>query len=281
MTGYVDAHHHLWVRAEHPQTWMDPSTMSAIDRDFDEADFDATATQAGVSASIVVQTVHVAAETDHLLRRAGRSGVVAGVVGWADLTAPDLADQLARWREGPGGDRLVGLRHVAEAELDPNWLRREDVLRGLRTVGENGLVFDLLVRLPQLPAAIAAVRATPGTQFVLDHLAKPPLRTGDLTRWAAQLRLLAIQANVNAKVSGLVTEADWATWQATDLSSAVDVAIAEFGPQRLMFGTDWPVCLLAATYGGVVATTETLLVGLSDAERQSIFEGTARRVYGI
>ena len=281
MTGYVDAHHHLWVRAEHPQTWMDPSTMAAIDRDFDEVDLDAAARSASVVASVVVQTVNDAAETGHLLQRAERSSVVSGVVGWADLTATDLADQLAGWREGPGGSALVGLRHVVEGEPDPAWLTRDDVLRGLRTLGEAGLVYDLLVREPQLPAAIAAVRATPGTQFVLDHLAKPSVRTGDLTSWSALIRALAAEPNVTAKVSGLVTEADWASWSVADLQPAVDAAVQAFGPERLMFGTDWPVCELAATYGEVVAAAEELLAGLTGAEREAVFSGTARRVYQL
>lgn len=281
MTGYVDAHHHLWVRAEHPQTWMDPSTMGAIDRDFDENDFDTVATEAGVGSSVVVQTVNVAAETEHLLRRAEQSSVVAGVVGWADLTAPDLADQLAGWREGPGGSALVGLRHVVEGEPDPDWLRRDDVQRGLRTAGECGLVYDLLVREPQLPAAIAAVRAVPGTQFVLNHLAKPPLRTGALSSWSAQIAVLAGEPNVCAKVSGLVTEADWDSWRSADLAGAVAVAVDAFGPDRLMFGTDWPVCLLAASYGEVVAAAESLLGGLSEGEREAVLAGTATRVYKL
>ena len=255
--------------------------MAAIDRDFDEDDFDAVATAAGVTASVAVQTVNDDAETGHLLQRAERSSVVAGVVGWADLTSLDLADQLASWRDGPGGSRLVGLRHVVEGEPDPAWLQRDDVLRGLRAVGEAGLTYDLLVGKRQLPAAIAAVRAVPGTQFVLDHLAKPSVRDGDLASWTTLLRSLAAEPNVTAKVSGLVTEADWAAWSVLDLEPAVDAALGCFGPGRLMFGTDWPVCQLAASYADVVAAAEALFLGLTASERYAVFTGTARQVYSL
>ncbi|BEP14065.1 amidohydrolase family protein [Acidothermaceae bacterium B102] len=280
MSGYVDAHHHLWVQAEHPQPWIDPGSMAAIARDFDEDEFDAMATEAGVTSSVVVQSVNDAAETGHLLRRAARSAVVSGVVGWADLTAPDLADQIARWRGGPGGSRLVGLRHVLEAEPDVDWLRRPPVLRGLRTLGECGVTFDLVGREPHLPAALAVVAAAPETSFVLDHLAKPSLRTGELATWGEQLRLLAAHPNVTAKISGLVTEADWSSWRVADLAPAVAVAVDAFGPDRLMVGSDWPVCLLAGSYDDVVSASRELIADLSEPERHAILEGTARRVYG-
>lgn len=281
MSGYIDAHHHLWVRSQHPQTWMNTATMGAIDRDFDEDDYDTVARAAGVIASVVVQSVNDAAETGHLLQRAERSSVVAGVVGWGDLAAPDLADTVDAWRAAAGDSRLVGLRHVVEGEPDPAWLLRNKVLRGLRTLGDAGMTYDLLVRESQLPAAIAAVRAAPATQFVLDHIAKPPLRTGDLASWESLLRTLAAEPNVTAKVSGLVTEADWAAWSPPDLKPAVDAALGCFGPSRLMFGTDWPVCQLAGSYADVVASAEDLFKDLSVSERYAVFTGTARQVYGV
>lgn len=280
-TGHIDAHHHLWVRAEHPQVWMDTNTMGAIDDDFDEQTFEATAAAAGVTGSVVVQTVHDATETPHLLARAERSALIRGVVGWADVTAPDLLDTLSAWRESPGGHRLVGLRHLVTDESDLRWLMRDDVVNALVALGRSGFTFDLLVKEEHLPAAIAAAGAAPETRFVLDHLAKPRLRTGDLAEWARSMAELARCDNVTAKVSGLVTEADWTSWRPTDLWPAVETALETFGPDRLMFGTDWPVCLLASTYADVVQATEQLLASLSADERDAIFRRNASSFYGL
>ena len=165
-----------------------------------------------MTSSVLVQSVNDAEETGHLLERAEAYPMIEGVVGWGDLTSASLADQLAAWREGPGGQRLVGLRHLVTEEADTEWLERPAVRRGLATVTEAGLSFDLLVKLPQLPSAIRTVQALPTTRFVLDHLAKPPFESGTLEEWAGQIRLLAAQPNVSAKVSGLITEAVWTSW---------------------------------------------------------------------
>src|SRR5581483_6708598 len=171
-----------------------------------------------------------------------------GVVGWVDLTAPDVADRLAALRELPCGGRLVGIRHDVQNEPDPEWLLRPEVQRGLRAVAAAGLAYDVVVREPQWPAVRAAVRALPEVAFVLDHLGKPPVAAGRLEPWSGWLGELAAEPNVTAKVSGLVTEADWERWTAADLRPYVERGLAAFGPGRLMFGSDWPVCLLAAPY---------------------------------
>jgi L-fuconolactonase len=282
VTGIVDAHQHLWEFAEHPQTWINPDTDGAINRDFVIDDLrDATASL-DVGATVVVQAVNDAEETTHLLQRAeAASDLIAGVVGWADLTAPDLDDQFDRWRAQPGGHRMVGLRHLVQNEPDPDWLDRPDVRQGLRTCATHSIAFDLLVNEAHLPAAVRVVAALPETRFVLDHLGKPPLRSGDLTPWATQMRQLGRLPNVWAKVSGLVTEAPRGGRSAAHLQPVFDVALDAFGPERLMFGSDWPVCLLAASYAEVAATAQELAAALSEAERNNVFAGNAAEFYQL
>jgi L-fuconolactonase len=274
----IDAHQHLWDLAARPQDWLDG--LTPLRRDFGEADLRAVTGAVGIDATVLVQVLPDLEETAEFLALAGGSDLIAGVVGWADLTAPDVAGQLDRLRRGPGGDRLVGVRHLVEPEPDPDWLTRPDVLAGLRAVRDAGLVYDLLTRPHQLPAAVAAVRAVPDLVFVLDHLAKPDLAGRVLEPWATRVAELAAEPNVVAKVSGLVTEAG-AQWTVDDLRPGVDVALEAFGPARLMFGSDWPVCLLAASYGEVVEAAEQLTAGLTAGERAEVFGGTAARVYGL
>lgn len=276
----IDAHHHLWDLSARSQGWLDGPEMAPIRRDFGEADLRAAAAAAAVDATVLVQVLADLAETAEFLALAGESDLVAGVVGWVDLTAPDVAEQLDRLRSGPGGDRLVGVRHLVQSEPDPDWLTRPDVLAGLRAVRDAGLVYDVLTTPHQLAAAVAAARAVPDLVFVLDHLSKPNVAGGVLEPWATQLAALAAEPNAVAKVSGLVTEAG-PGWTATDLQPFVDVALDAFGADRLMVGTDWPVCLLTASYDQVVAIAEHVTAGLSGAERAQVFGGTATRVYGL
>jgi L-fuconolactonase len=222
-----------------------------------------------------------AEETAEFLTLAASSDLVAGVVGWADLTAEDVADSLDALRRGPGGELLVGIRHLVQAEADPAWLNRPDVRRGLGAVADADLVYDLLTVPHQLPAALATVRALPELTFVLDHVSKPPIASGEQEPWAARVRELAAEPNVFCKLSGMVTEADCRTWTTDDLRPYADVVLDAFGPSRVMFGSDWPVCLLAASYRQVVRTTEELTSALSAAERAEVFGGTAARAYRL
>ena len=281
VTGRVDAHHHLWDLAIRDQEWIDPDRMARIRRDFGPADLAAAVAGTGVRSTVLVQAVAVPAETLELQALATGSDLVAGVVGWVDLTASDTADRLAEFASAPGGDRLVGIRHLVQGEPDPRWLCRPDVRRGLAAVAAAGLCYDLLVLPHQLPAVVETARALPQLRFVLDHLAKPPVATGELDPWAPRLRELAAAPNVAAKLSGLVTEASH-DWTVTQLRPYAEVALDAFGPDRLMFGSDWPVCLLAATgYRQVLAAAEELTAGLAAAERAAVFGGTARRIYQL
>ncbi|MET7946443.1 amidohydrolase family protein [Micromonospora sp. NPDC005324] len=279
--GIVDAHHHLWVRARHPQPWIDPVTMAAIDADFEPADLAPAARAAGVTATVVVQSVASDTETVDLLRVADEDTLVRGVVGWVDLTAADVPERLDGLRAARGGERLVGIRHLVQSESDPAYLDRPDVRRGIAAVGAAGLVFDLLVRQHQLPMAARLTRDLPEVNFVLDHLGKPALGSSEMAEWSRGLRSLAASPNTTAKLSGLVTEVPLPHWTSGDLRPAVEDALDAFGPDRLMFGSDWPVCLLASSYQLWVDTLAELLEGQDGADRVSVWGGTARHVYGL
>jgi L-fuconolactonase len=275
----VDAHQHVWDLRVRDQDWITGRTLAPLRRNFLIEDYRAAAPS--VTASVLVQTVTVAEETPEFLALAAADPVVAGVVGWTDLTAPDVPEQLARLCGLPGGDQLVGIRHQVQSEPDPGWLTRPDVLRGLAAVAAAGLAYDLVITPGQLEAAVCAAAKVPRLSFVLDHLGKPPVASSAIEPWASDLRRLAALPNVTAKLSGLVTEADWDRWQVSDLRPYVDVALTAFGPDRLMFGSDWPVCTLAASFGDVLAAARELTAGLSRAERDAIFAGTAVRIYGL
>ena len=276
----VDAHHHFWdpSRADYP--WM-TDDLAAIRRRFGPEDLAPLAARAGMNRTILVQTRSSLDETREFLATAFANDFVAGVVGWVDLADPAVGEVIAQLVEGPDGTCLVGIRHQVQDEPDPAWLLHGDVNRGIASVGAAGLVYDLLVRPRELPAALESVRAHPDVAFVIDHLAKPPIRAGELEPWLSLMRPFGKLDNVACKVSGLVTEADWHGWQLDDLRPFVDAALEIFGPDRLMFGSDWPVCLLAATYADVVEAARSAAARLSSDERDELFGGTARRVYGL
>jgi L-fuconolactonase len=284
-TTRVDAHHHLWPEptpAEFP--WM-TDELAAIRRPFTPDDLAPVLATAGIRATVLVQTRSSVAETETFLATAAAHPFIAGVVGWVDLTDPGIADGIARLRSLPGGDRLVGIRHQVHDEPDPAWLRRADVRQGIAAVGAAGLAYDFLVRTRELPAAVDTAMALPHVRFVLDHLAKPPIAAdGDaLAAWAHAIRRLGALPNVAAKLSGLVTEADWGSWTVDDLAGPVRVALEAFGPERLLFGSDWPVCLVAASYERVVDASIRALdrAGLTRSERGAVLGENAIDAYRL
>jgi L-fuconolactonase len=281
VTFRTDAHHHVWDLGVRDQPWITGEAMVPIRRSFGIDDLALDAAAAGVTATIVVQTVPEIAETEELLDLAAATPLVAGVVGYVDLAAPDAGEQLDRLRERPSGGWLVGIRSPVQDEPDPGWLVRPAVLAGLREVARRDLVYDLLIRPHQLDAALAAVTEVPEGHYVVDHLAKPAIASGAWEPWASGLTALAAHGNVFAKLSGLVTEARWATWSTSDLRPYVDHATTVFGADRLLFGSDWPVCTLAAPYGRVVGAVDELLADLSTVERDAVVGGTAAAVYGL
>ncbi|MYU53659.1 amidohydrolase family protein [Streptomyces sp. SID7805] len=272
----IDAHHHLWDLTRRDQPWLDGAWAEPIRRSYALPDLVPHLAAHAVDATVLVQSSASYAETADLLAVAAGDGPVRGVVGWADLTDPGLAGVLAALPAG-----LVGIRHQVQDEPDPDWLTRPDVLRGLGAVAGAGLVYDLLVTPRELPAALAAVRALPELAFVLDHAAKPAVARGDWQPWAAGIADLARLPNVSCKLSGLVTEADWAAWRPPQILPYARHVLDAFGPERVLFGSDWPVCTLAAGYADVVALAEAATGHLTPAERSAVFGGTAGRVYRV
>jgi L-fuconolactonase len=277
----IDAHHHLWELARRPHVWLDGPAMAPIRSDFTLNDLAAPARAAGIDRTVLVQVLPSLAETTEFLALAGESDLIAGVVGWADLTSPAVPEALSALRSGPGGSRLAGIRHLVQAEPDPRWLARPDVRRGLRAVAAAGLAYDLLTLPHQLPAAIGTAGALPGLTFVLDHLSKPPIASGELQPWATLIRELAALPNVYCKLSGMVTEAGQPGWTVAGLRPYAAEVLDAFGPSRVMFGSDWPVCLLAASYADVVSAARELTAGLNQAEQAQVFGGTAARAYRL
>jgi L-fuconolactonase len=281
MSG-VDAHHHLWDPRVRDYPWMAGPELDRIRRPYGLADLRRETAAAGIDRTVVVQAVHQVAETEELLAVAASSdGLIAGVVGWVDLEAVDVDGALGRLLALPGGDRLVGVRHQVQNEEDRDWLSRPSVRQGLRAVGAAGLAYDLLVLTPQLPSAVAAAAALPGVRFVLDHAAKPAIAAGGLRPWAAALSGIAALPNLSCKLSGLVTEARWDDWDAERIRPYADRVLEAFGPERVMFGSDWPVCELAASYRQVRELADELLEGLSPGGREAVLGGTAARVYRL
>jgi L-fuconolactonase len=263
----VDAHHHLWDPATREYPWM----VDALRTPFTAHDLRTETAQAGVDRTVLVQTVSDLAETQEFLEVAAASdGLIAGVVGWVDHTR-DVPEQVATLRNA---GFLKGIRHQVEDESDPFWLTRPEVIASVRTAGE--LVVDLLVRWDQLPAAAALADAVPATSFVLDHGAKPPLGSEAYEPWAKGITDLAARDSVRCKLSGLFTLA-----RPELLDPAVDHLFATFGPDRLIFGTDWPVSTLALTYPAVVERTTAFLRTLSDTERAAVLAGNAVRTYHL
>jgi L-fuconolactonase len=280
MSPVVDAHHHLLDPARFDYPWLTPE-LAAIDRRFGPEDLEPELAAAGIDRTILVQTIGNLEETREFLATAAAVPFIGGVIGWVDLTDRGISGTLDALRGGPGGEWLVGIRHQVHDEPDPQWLVRPDVRRGLAAIRTADLTYDLLVRSRELPAALVVARELPDLRLVIDHLAKPPIRSGATEPWANVLRPFGELPNVSCKLSGLVTEADPATWQVDDLAPYVEVALETFGPQRLLFGSDWPVCLLAASYAGVVATARDLTAELSTAERAAVFSGAAEAAYRL
>jgi L-fuconolactonase len=276
----VDAHHHLWDPAGRDYPWLAGDALAPIRKRYDVTMLREHAALAGVDRTVLVQTVPDVSETVEFLAVADANReLIGGVVGWVDLTDGKTGAGLTELRAQPGGDLLVGIRHQVQDEADPDWLGRDDVVDGVRAVAAAGLTYDLLVFPHQLQAAIGLAQRIPGGRFVLDHAGKPPIADGVTQPWAGLLRWLAGLPNVAVKLSGLVTEADWPTWTVDDIRPYADEVLAAFGPARVMFGSDWPVCELAADYARVVELADKLCDGLSTDERTAAFGGTATDWY--
>jgi len=277
----IDAHQHLWRYSPDDYPWIGPG-MERIARDFLVADLEAAARPAGVGGSIAVQARQTLAESRWLLDLATAHPFIRGVVGWVDLRHEAVHEQLAALTRHAA---FKGVRHVVQDEPDPRFLLGDDFVRGLRRLHDFGLVYDLLVYPGQLPAAVELVGMLPEQPFVLDHLAKPRVARGpavaEFATWRRDLEALARHANVWCKLSGLVTEAAWGEWRRADFTPFLDVAVNAFGPGRCMVGSDWPVCLLSASYAEVDGIVAEYCGRLAPAERAEIAGGSATRVYAL
>jgi len=281
----VDAHHHVWDLDRRAQPWLDEPAHEPIRRSFGVDDLRRAVTRpvAGrwLTRTVLVQCVASLPETEDLLDLAGQDPLVGAVVGWADLTAPDVGDVLDELRSRPSGGYLRALRHVVQGESDPEWLQHPAVERGLRAVQDRGLGYDVLIRAPQFPQAIRLAQRFPDLPLVLDHAGKPPIGHHSLADWERKVRVLAGFPQVRCKVSGLITEADHEKWTIDDIRPVWDTLLAAFGPGRLMFGSDWPVCVLAGGWDRWAATVEELLAACSPHEKQAVLHDTAAAFYRL
>ena len=232
----------------------------------------------GIEKTILVQASNSIEETRWLLSLADEEEFVAGVVGWVDFQSADIERQLNEFAAHP---KFKGVRHLVESEPKDDWLIQESVLNGLRELSSRGLSYDLLVHTRHLKYATTVTNECPEVRFVIDHMAKPPIASREIDVWTTEMKKIASNANVFCKLSGLVTEADWTNWRADDLKPYLEVVLECFGPKRMMFGSDWPVCLLAASYGKVLEAFQTLLAELNDEDRSGIFADNAIEFYRI
>jgi L-fuconolactonase len=272
----IDAHQHFWNYSAAGYPWIPAG--SALQRDWLPDDLRALQTPLGLDGSIAVQARQSLEESRWLLDLADRHPSIKGVIGWVDLRSGEAGSQLERFARHP---KFRGVRHVVQDEPDDQFMLREDFLRGIGRLREFGLTYDILIYPRQLPAAIELARRFPEQPFVLDHIAKPFIKAGTLEPWAGQICELAKSPNVWCKVSGMVTEADQAAWQADDFKPYLEVVFAAFGVERLMFGSDWPVCLLAGSYEQVFRLAAACAARFSAVDQAGFFGGNAAKFYGV
>ena len=272
----IDSHQHFWRYSSAEYPWIPAGTP--LERDWLPSDLESLQRPLGFDGSVAVQARQCVAESDWLLGLADAAPRILGVVGWVDLRSAQVERDLERLARHP---RFVGVRHVVQDEPDDAFLLRSDFLRGIALLKDFSLTYDLLIYPRQLPAAVRLVERFPSQPFVLDHLAKPFIKGGTLEPWASHIRELAAFPNVLCKVSGMVTEADHQHWQAADFAPFLDLVIEAFGPGRLMFGSDWPVCRLAATYEQVEGLVRDRVRGWSPAEQAAFWGGNCARFYGL
>lgn len=273
----IDAHQHFWRYTPEAYPWIDDS-MHALRRDFLPADLKPELRRARFDGAIAVQAQHSIEETRWLLELAATDPTIVGVVGWVDLRSPDVRRELTELSRNP---KLLGIRHIVQAEPDDKFLLQPEFLRGIRMLEEFRLTYDVLIYTKHLPVAADFVRRFPAQHFVLDHMAKPPIKSGELQPWEAGLRALARLENVYCKLSGLVTEADWHRWRPEHVRPYLDVALDAFGPERLMIGSDWPVCTVAGSYLQVMNVVMDYLDRYPANIRDAVLGGNAERFWNL
>lgn len=274
---HIDSHQHFWRYDPKRDRWI-TDEMAGLKRDYLPHDLIPQLQANGIDGCIAVQADQSEAETQFLLELAAAHSEIAGVVGWVDLLSEDVSERLGYFSRFK---KLRGFRHVLQSEADDRFMMRKDFLRGIGCLSQYRFTYDILIYTRHLPVAIEFVRQFPEQKFVLDHLAKPPIKAGELDPWAHDIRALAAHTNVWCKLSGMVTEADWKSWNHFDFQPYIDVVFEAFGSDRLMFGSDWPVCLVAGTYAQVKKIVEDYTSDLSACEKDDIFGMNAARFYGL
>lgn len=273
----IDAHQHFWIYNDREFAWIDDS-MVALRRNFLPPDLQAELKTNDFYGSVVVQTCQTLEETRWLLDLADQNPWILGVVGWADLSSPGIDEQLRALAKNP---KLVGLRHIVQSEPDDRFLLRPEFLRGIAALEEFDLAYDILIYTRHLPVAIEFVAKFPRQRFVLDHMAKPPIKLAEFDTWAEGMRRLASFPNVFCKMSGLVTEADWKRWSREDISPYLDLGFDAFGPDRLMIGSDWPVCLVAASYAEATSLVKDYIIQRAPDRASEVLGGNAQRFWQL
>lgn len=274
---HIDAHQHFWIYKAEEYEWIDESMMQ-LRRDFLPGDLGPERHKDGFQGSIAVQARQSLEETRWLLELADGDPSIMGVVGWVDLRSPEARSQLAAFARN---SKLVGVRHIVQSEPDNQFLLGDDFLRGMALLEKFDLTYDILIYPQHLPVAAQFVERFPKQRFVLDHLAKPHIKAREIEPWATGVRGLAKFPNVYCKLSGLVTEADWQSWKPEQIVPYLDVAFDAFGPERLMIGSDWPVCLVAASYDTVMGLVKNYLLRFSSETRENVLGGNARRFWKL
>jgi L-fuconolactonase len=280
----IDSHHHLWDLAISPRPWLAGDMLAGISRTFSMKDFYAERASAQIDQSILVQTISEYDEMKEFFAVAAEHESVVGVVAWIDMSSTDCFQQLEKYLDLPGADRLVGIRDGAQGRADAQWLAGDQIAVNARKLAEKDLAFDLLVDPSNLAASTQLVSRCPDTTFVLDHIGKPNIAKGDqseLATWSHSINELAKNKNVSCKISGMVTEADWKAWKEKDFKRYFEVVLNAFGADRIMYGSDWPVCKLAATYEQVAQLAEYLIQDLIPSEKEKFWALNAKKAYGI
>jgi L-fuconolactonase len=274
---YIDAHQHFWKYDPIEYGWIDDS-LAQLRRDFLPRDLEPELERDGFSGSIAVQARQSLEETRWLLDLAKVSSSILGVVGWVDLRSPEVRSRLAGFAGNP---KLVGIRHIVQSEPDDRFLLQPEFLRGIGTLEDLDLAYDILIYPRHLAVAAELVERFPGQRFVLDHMAKPEIRRGNIKEWSRGIRKLAQSANVFCKVSGLVTEADWSQWTPREIAPYLDEVFDCFGPERLMIGSDWPVCLVAGSYSRVMNLVRDYICRCSADSQAAVLGGNAQRFWRL
>ena len=278
----IDSHHHLWDLSIRPQDWMVGDGVDPVRRNFDADDLRSAISGTGIKATILVHATTTTAETYELLALAEVNPTIVGVVGWLQIDSSTAIAECEKYLQAPGAGYLKGIRDVAQDLPDSNYLAKPQSIATVQQLGKMGLTYDILTKTPELKAAIELVKACPDVQFVLDHISKPYIAKAEIEPWKSLITELASFENVSCKVSGMVTEAKWNNWKSDDFAPYVDHIIDSFTPKRLMFGSDWPVALLAAsTYSEVVQLAEKLTERFTEAENGLFWLENARSAYKV